>query len=105
VAPENATLPYVIFSWAAGGQKSDSPHIDIDGLFYIRAYSSQSAREAGAIRQAMIDLLDRQPLTVTGWTNSWLAAESPHLELTEPPQNGVTVFVDGDHYRLLLDQS
>ena len=105
VAPEKDTLPYVIFSWAGGGMTPTSPHVDGDGVIYVRAYSSVDDSEAGRIRDAVFGLLDRQPLTVTGWSNYWLACEAPNIEFEQPDASGKSIWSSGDHYRLKIDKS
>ena len=44
-------------------------------LCFIRAYSGVSAVEAGSIDAAIDTALHMQPLTVSGWTDLWLARE------------------------------
>ena len=105
MAKEGTPFPYVLFSWAAGGLTPTSPHVDGNGILYIRAFSKVDDSEAGRIRNAVFDLLDRQPLTVTGWSNSWLAAESPHIELPQTDPSGKIIWSNGDHYRIIIDKS
>lgn len=104
-APEASPLPYLIFSWAGGGLTPTTPHTDGEGPIYLRAYSSVSAKEAGNISAAAFALLDRQPLTITGWNNSWLACESPHIEFPSTDESGQTIWTCGDHYRIKIDKT
>lgn len=103
-APESAALPYVMFSMAAGGYLAQTPHIDADPVLYIRGYA-ESAATAGSIATQIRGLLDRSPLTVTGWDNSWLAAEAPHIEIAETDESGKVIYSAGDHYRLRIDKT
>lgn len=105
MAPEGTTLPYVVFSWAGGGYEPTSPHVDGNGVIRVRAFSSTSASSAGSIAAAVFTLLDRLPLTITGWNNSWIAGESPHIELFELDESGLVIWSSGDDYRVRIDKS
>ena len=103
-APDHKPLPYVIFSWQGGGYEHDTAHVTVDGVVYIRGYTRVSEAQAGSISEAVFALLDRQPLTITGWGNAQLMAESPHIQFAETDQSGVTVYSSGDEYRVKLDK-
>jgi Protein of unknown function (DUF3168) len=103
--PDGAELPYVVFSWAGGGLIPTSPHVAGNGVVYVRAYTGSGAKAAGVIRDQIFSLLDRQPLTVTGWANPWLAAEMPHIEIVETDESGERTWCNGDHYRLYFSKS
>ena len=104
-APEGKALPYVIFSWQGGGYGHSSPHVDANGVVYIRAYSKVSQAQAGAISEEVFNLLDRKPLTVTGWSNAQLMAESPHIQFNDTDESGVTTYSCGEEYRILIDKN
>jgi hypothetical protein len=104
-APEGKALPYVVFSWQGGGYGHSSRHVDADGVVYIRAYSRVSEAQAGAISEAVFNLIDRQPLTVTGWNNAQLMAESPHIQFAETDESGLTTYSCGEEYRVLIDKN
>jgi hypothetical protein len=103
-APDGAVLPYYIFSWQGGGYQHDTPSVDVNGVVYGRAYSRVSQVQAGSICEAAFALLDRNPLTVTGWANIGLFAESPHLQFAETDPSGVTTYSSGDEFRVYLDR-
>ena len=103
-APDGKALPYVVFSWQGGGYGHTSPHVDAEGVVYIRGYSKVSEAAAGAISEAVFGLLDRKPLTITGWNNAQLMAESPHIQFAETDASGVTVYSSGDEYRIEINQ-
>lgn len=46
-APDNATLPYVVFSTQAGGDENQTPIRRKNLLYFIRGYSAVSAGAAG----------------------------------------------------------
>lgn len=104
-APDGATLPYVIFNWQGGGYQYDSPSIDVNGVLTVMAYSRTGQLQAGSISEAAFALLDRNPLTVSGWTNVGLFGEAPHLSFNGPDESGLTVYSSGDTYRVMLDKS
>ena len=104
-APDGKALPYVIYSWQGGGYGHDSRHVDADGLVYVRAYSKVSQNQAGSISDAVFSLLDRLPLTVTGWNNAQLMAESPHLQFNHTDESGLTTYSSGDEYRIQIDKN
>ena len=94
-----------MFSWQGGGYQHDTPSVDVNGVLYIRAYSRVSQAQAGSISEAAFALLDRQPLTVTGWANIGLFAEAPHLQFNETDASGLMTYSSGDEYRAILDKS
>lgn len=104
-APDGASLPYVIYNWQGGGFQHETPSVDVDGVLTIQAYSSTTQLHAGTISAAVFDLLDRQPLTISGWANVALFAEAPHLQNNYTDESGVTTYSSGDIYRVLLDRS
>lgn len=104
-APEGAALPYVVFSQAGGGWVQDTQHTDANDVLYIRGYSETSMASAGSISSQIFTLLNRAPLTITGWSNSWLQGEAPHIEYAEPDESGKVIYSAGDHYRLRIDKT
>lgn len=76
-APDDAVLPYVVFNWQAGpGETNDSPHRNPNGLLYVRGYADRASL-AGSIDAAVDGLLHMAPLTVSGYSNFWIARETP----------------------------
>lgn len=76
-APDDAVLPYVVFSWQSGPiETNDSPHRNPNGLLYVRGYAAHPA-QAGTIDAQIDTLLHMSPLTVSGYTNFWIARETP----------------------------
>lgn len=103
--PLAGSYPCVVYSVVSGGHTPTTPHENANVVIRLRALSNLSDKEAGSIRDAVYSLLDRKPLTITGWNNSWIAAEAPHIEFPENLENGKTVFYNGDDYRLLIDKT
>mgnify|MGYP001454405751 CR=1 FL=1 len=104
-APDGATLPYVVYNWQGGGYQHTTPSVDVDGVLTVQAYSRVGQVQAGTISSAVFDLLDRLPLTVTGWANIGFFAESPHLQANYTDPSGLTTYSCGEMYRVYLDRS
>ena len=105
IAPDNATLPYVIFTWAAGGYSSLDSHVTGEGIFRIQAIATTSAKDAGAVAKEVYNLLDRKSLTITGFTSVSLFAEPPHIDMTSLSESGIYYFSSGDDYRLRVEKT
>ena len=101
-APDGQALPYVVYSWQGGGPQHNTAHQDANGLIYIRAYAAR-ASQAGSISALVLTLLDRNPLSPTGWTNFGLMADG-HVEMPYTDESGTT-YASGDTYRILLDKN
>lgn len=103
-ADEAATPPYIVFSHQGGGDENQTRHRTKNILRFIRAYSSESAAQAGSIDAQIDTALHLVPLTVSGWTNLWLARETD-LETFENEPSGRPVWMQGGFYRLILEDT
>ena len=103
-APDNATLPYVIFNLQAGGNENLTPKERLNELHYIRGYSDNSAAEAGTIAAQVNNLLHKKTLSVEGWANFWCQREQ-RIELIENQPSGDKVWSEGAFYRIRLEQT
>ena len=65
VAPEGAALPYVVWSYAAGGADNFTPRESVQEVVYVRAYADD-AKEAAQL-DAHINNLLSGTLSVTDW--------------------------------------
>lgn len=99
-APEDSALPYVIWSYTAGGAENMTPNASVAEVVYIRAYAT-TAKKAAEI-DAQIAALMQTNLTVTGWSNYWLAREDEYY-LPETDEAGVRTWTCGANYRVRLD--
>jgi hypothetical protein len=97
-APPNAPKPYVIFRAQGGGDENRTPHRTKNLLVQVRGFSVKSQAEARSIDAAIDAALHHVALTVTGWTNYWLAREGD-IDLVENPPDGKTVYTAGGIYR------
>lgn len=103
-APEGATLPYIVFNKQSGSPWNlDANRVD-DLLYYIRAYSGNSAAQAGSIDAQIDTALHLTPLTVSGWTNIWIARES-NIELVSTEPSGRLIHSAGALYRIIIDKN
>lgn len=100
-APDQASLPYVIWSYQYGAPENITPHEMSVQLVYARCYSATAA-QAGTIDGMICNLLHKEELTVTGWNNFWLARET-EIALPHTDQAGVKTWTAGAFYRVRLD--
>lgn len=101
-APDNATLPYVVYSLQAGGDENETPKRRKNYVMYIRAYSKTSAANAGSIDTQVDSLLHGKTLSVSGWANFWCNRETD-LENIDNLPSGEKVWMQGGFYRVRLE--
>lgn len=102
-APEGASLPYIVFNKQSGSPLNlDANRVD-DLLYYVRAYSGNSAAQAGSIDAQIDTALHLTPLTVSGWTNIWIAREA-NVELVSTEPSGRLIHSAGALYRIIVDK-
>ena len=99
-APEAKALPFVVWSYSGGGAENMTPNDSINALVYVRAYADD-AKEAAQL-DGMVASLMTATLTVTGWSNFWLAREE-EIFLPEKDEAGKTTWACGAFYRIRLD--
>ena len=100
IASENKALPFVVWSYAAGMAENMTPNASVNEIVYIRAYA-QTAKQAGQLDGMVASLMETN-LTVTGWSNFWLAREE-EIYLPETDEAGKTTWSCGAYYRVRLD--
>ena len=100
-APENSTLPYIVYNVQGGGDENQSQNRTKNLVVFVRAYAAQNST-AGSIDAQIDTALHLAPLTVTGWSNFWMARETD-LETVENPPTGGQVWMNGALYRCRLD--
>lgn len=100
-APDEATLPFVVFSHQAGGPENTNPSDMRRQIVYVRAYASTPAL-AGSIDAQISTLLHRGALSITGYTamSSWREEE---FTLLENLPSGERIYTAGAFYRIQLD--
>lgn len=102
-APNNAGYPYIVFSIQGGGDENDTANRTKNLVLFIRAYSGVSAKQAGSVDAQIDAALHLTPLTVSGWTDFWLAREED-LEAVESEPDGQSIYMKGGFYRVRLDK-
>ena len=103
-APEGATLPYVVFNIQGGGDTNQTRHRVKSLVLFVRAYSGSSAAQAGSIDAQVDTALHLVPLTVSGWTDLWLARETD-LETVQIEPSGRQVWMAGGLYREITEKN
>lgn len=103
-APEGGTLPYVVWNLQGGGDENLSRHRVKQLVYFVRAYSGVGAAQAGSIDAQIDTLLHLVPLTVSGWTDLWLAREQD-LELVENQPSGRQIFMAGGLFRQITEKN
>jgi hypothetical protein len=104
-APENATLPYIVWNIQGGGDENLTQNRTKNLVMFIRAYSANTAAQAGSIDdQVDAALTNSNVLTVSGWTNIWLAREQD-VETVQLEPSGKQIFMAGGLYRVWLDKT
>ena len=99
-APDEAALPYVVWSYQGGGDDNITPSRMKSLLVYVRGYAATPAL-AGTIDTYCDALLHGKTITVTGWKNFWTAREED-ISLVENPPDGAPIFSAGGIYRIRL---
>lgn len=100
-APDNQALPYVIWDYVADIDENFDGNRTKNSLVFIRAFAA-TAQAAEAIDAQIDAKLHLKTLTVTGWTNFWMARENAYSSgLTD--QAGRRVYMSGAEYRIRND--
>jgi len=103
-APENAALPYVVFSVQGGGDENMDRHRTKNLVYYIRAYSKVGQAQAGSIDAAVDAALHLQTLSPSGWANFWTAREED-VSAVENPPNAQPIHMVGGMYRIRIEKT
>lgn len=74
-APPGVALPYVVFYSASGQIPNIVPRDTLNYVYRCEGLAT-SRGSAEAIHQQIYAALHEQSLTITGWTNYWLACEN-----------------------------
>jgi hypothetical protein len=100
IAPEGRALPYVVWSYVAGGHENMTPNESVNAVIYVRAYAVD-AKTAAQLDGYVAELLETT-LSMTGWNNYWLAREES-IVLPEIDDAGKSTWSCGAYYRVRLD--
>ena len=102
-APQAPGDKYVVFNQQGGGDVNDTPIRERNVLYSVFGIGlTQEA--AGAIDTEIDTALHLAELTISGWSNLWLAREVD-INFTELDSGGVTRYRAGAIYRVIMDKS
>jgi hypothetical protein len=102
-APQDPNDNYVIFSQQAGGDVNDTPIRERNILYTVMAIAL-TQEKAAAIDTEIDDTLHLAELTISGWSNLWLARETD-VNISQIDSGGVTHYHVGGIYRVVMDKS
>lgn len=101
IAPQGVSDSYVVFGWQGGGDQNESPTRMRNLVYQVQAIATTQG--TAATLDGYIDsALHNQSLTVSGWSNIWLAREGD-INYTEQDTSGVTHYHVGGFYRIIID--
>lgn len=100
-APDDATLPYVVFNYMSQIEENLTPSRMKNDLVYIRGYTGASGAAAGNIATQIDNLFHAGSVTATGWNNFWTSQES-EIENVEITPSGDRIYNAGAVYRIRL---
>jgi len=103
-APDNATLPYIVFNFQAMPEPNESAHRVVNADALIKCYSGASALAAGSINVQVDPLFDAKILIITGWTNI-RTERVEEVALVEEIPNGSPVWMSGGIYRISTEKT
>jgi len=103
IAPDEATLPYVVFSYQSALDDNMTPRRSINDLMYIRGYTDVSGAAAGNIATQIDNLFQGATITVSGYNDFWTARET-EIENTEITASGKRIYNAGGVYRMRLSK-
>ena len=101
IAPDDATMPYVVFNYQSQIEENLTPSRMKNELIYIRGYTEESGAAAGNIATQIDNLFHAGSVTATSWTNFWTAQES-EIENVEITPSGKRIYNAGGVYRIRL---
>jgi hypothetical protein len=101
VAPQGATLPYVVFNQQAGRTENLDGNRRDDVFVTVKAITAASLKAAEAIDAQVDTLLHDSLLTVTGYTALW-QRRTESIRYAEPMPGGGHYYHAGGVYRIRL---
>jgi len=101
VAPPNTDMPYVIFFGSGGGPDNITPS-DLRSMVYGVKGVASTLNAAASIDARIDTLLHNNSITVSGYTNIWLARET-EVQLVEDAPDGNPIYHYGAYYRIRID--
>lgn len=100
LAPEDAQMPFVVFSLASGVEENLTPRQSVRLVYFVRAVAEQ-LEQAGLVADAIRNALHHQPLGVPGWENYWLA-QITHIRYLETDPGGRKYWHAGGEFEVKI---
>lgn len=101
-APQPPNDDYVVFSQQAGGDVNDTPIRERNILYTVMGIAL-TQEKAGAIDTDIDTILHLAELTISGWSNLWLARETD-VNISQIDSGDVTHYHVGGIYRVVMDK-
>ena len=101
-APESAALPYIVFDYVADLEENYTANRTRNAVAFVRAFGTTPG-QAGTIDTQIDGRLHGTALTVSGYTNFWIARETAYSSV-ETDASGRNVYMCGADYRIRLDK-
>lgn len=102
-APDNKARPYIVFDYTSDLDENETPNRTKNTVVFVRAYADTPG-QAGTIDAQIDTLLHMQALTVTGYTNFWIAREMGQQNIENAPA-GNKIYMAGAEYRIRNDKN
>lgn len=103
MAPQGVGANYVVFQYQGGGDDNKTTQRARNLIYTIFGVAKTQAK-AAAIDGEIDTALHNQSLTVSGWTNYWLAREDD-INLIELDAGGVATYRVGGQYRIRMEDT
>lgn len=101
-APDGAALPYIVFDYVSDLEENYTPNRTRNASVFVRAYGTTPA-QAGTIDAQVDTRMHGTALTVTGYSNFWIAREDG-FSAVETDTSGRKTYMAGADYRIRLDK-
>ena len=98
-APDNASLPYIVFNHQGGGPELINPSNLESNIWWVRSYSTTSALNSALIFEQVDLLLHKKNITITDATTIQCVREQ-NIALVEQLPTGKKMFTCGGMYRI-----
>lgn len=101
IAPQQQARPYIVFMHTGGGHENINPSDLQNHVYLVKAVTNEQS-QAGDVDNLVLDVLHKETLTVTGYTNFQTQREE-EVRMVEVLSNGKLVFHAGAYYRVRID--
>jgi len=102
-APDDATPPYIVWSWNAGGDENMTARRTQDVTAFVRAYALTPS-QAGSIDALLDTRLNDVTLSPAGWANFWTRRTANFADV-DVDVSGRRVYFSGGNYRMRIERT